>query len=60
MDLEGEIISSLSEFKKERNKNKQLKEELSKMNVLSLGTFLEKISVSIGQYWIKGISTFRR
>ena len=30
MDLEVELISSLSELKKERKKNKQLKEELSK------------------------------
>ena len=31
MDLEGELISALSELKKERKKNKQLKEELNKM-----------------------------
>ena len=31
MDLEEELLSSLSELKKERKKNKQLKEELSKI-----------------------------
>ena len=39
VDLEGEIISSLSELKKERKKNKKLKEELNKMK--------ESIQVSI-------------
>ena len=31
MNLEGELISALCDLKKERKKNKQLKEELSKM-----------------------------
>ena len=31
VDLEGELISALDELKKERKKNKKLKEELSKM-----------------------------
>ena len=31
MNLEGELISALHDLKKERKKNKQLKEELSKM-----------------------------
>ena len=31
VNLEGELISALCDLKKERNKNKYLKEELSKM-----------------------------
>ena len=31
VNLEGELISALCDLEKERNKNKQLKEELSKM-----------------------------
>ena len=31
MDLEEELISALSELKKERKKNNKLKEELNKM-----------------------------
>ena len=31
MNLEGELISALCDLKKERKKNKELKEELSKM-----------------------------
>ena len=31
MNIEGELISALCGLKKERNKNKQLKEEFSKM-----------------------------
>ena len=42
MDLEAELISALSELKKERNKNKQLKEELSKTKESIQGSNLEE------------------
>ena len=45
MDLEVELITSLSEMKKERKKNKQLKEELRKTKESIQGSNPEETKV---------------